>query len=900
MPSSAIQQNNSQGSISGTDALTFTSAVGAGHTLIAHIGADSHSGGMPGVTCSDNINGSWTLLAQTGDGRRVGMASFVFLGSAAASAGSMTVTISGLGNCVGNFMIIEYPACSSVRVATAASNNGSTLQLAVSLASTVANDLVVVQGNGDNTGPVLTAGTVGSNTAYRASGCWSDTVLAEDGLSSGGTISATFTQSDSAWVVIGAALVPASAGAPTEGYASFPDQLNRVPRAGLHASQHPATTLAPAPISTAYGWEGSYADVIFARKMHASMQPFFTMHPTPERTKTLAQAVFPDETRVRVRTIQDQAALPGVVVPERTMSLVTTATVDETRVRVRTLHDMAFVAGSLIPERQQTLAAASFADVAPGRALHPSQHPYTTGEPPAPERTTPLAAASFADAAPGRSLHASQHPYTTGQPPRPEQPQAHAFGGQHADIAPGRTIRPEAMPFFVLDPLPRPSTAPPTEGYASFPDQLNRVPPEGLHASQHPAFAFGPFPISTPYGWEPEFADYVPRTALSTGQHPAFAMSQKPEQTQGHAFGGQHADTAPGRSLHVAQHQAAALYPLPLPSLVAPTEGYASFPDRLNRVPVAGLHATQHPAFAFAPLPISTPYGWSGRWADAAPGKSLRPEAIPFFAMHPVPMPNLAAPTEGFASFPDWIWRAQPQGLHASEHPAFAFAPAPISTPMGWLPNYPPTAPGRFLATGQHPAIAFAPKPERTATIAVVVFSDWLVRPALTTAEHPAATEEPPRPERSSTLATGHVPEAARGVVLHVSSVPYFTMAPEPEGKALGEWQPSYPATAPAPTALTTEQHPAFALGPLPLPNAVPTFFGEPQWADVWVRAWTGLSLPAATGYWPILPPLPPIPPPYFPPQPAPTSRSVEFKIVTRDGGYYVVTRSVGYKPGSR
>lgn len=81
----------------GAQTATFASAVTSGQLLVCLWVGNSNTGN---ATCADNVNGAWTALAQqtpfAGSGRRMNW--FYKLNSAAATAGSMVVTVTPVAN----------------------------------------------------------------------------------------------------------------------------------------------------------------------------------------------------------------------------------------------------------------------------------------------------------------------------------------------------------------------------------------------------------------------------------------------------------------------------------------------------------------------------------------------------------------------------------------------------------------------------------------------------------------------------------------------------------------------------------------------------------------------------------------------------------------------------------
>lgn len=323
-------------------------------------------------------------------------------------------------------------------------------------------------------------------------------------------------------------------------------------------------------------------------------------------------------------------------------------------------------------------------------------------------------------------------------------------------------------------------------------------------------------PTYAPLGeWHAEYQDATRRAAFLAGEHLAFVLPPQPERTTPLAV-----DVEPAfvtrPSLHASAQQTFALT-TPFVQQV----GLTSFADYVPRA--QGLRAERQQAST----PAGRPERTSPLAADVEPALALRPslhaseqQALGFC---PVVIVPTFTQQVGLAWFPDSL--ARPPALRVERHQASTLASRPERTSPLAI-DVDPTfvlRPG-MRAEQQLAAPTLSPAPERTSAIAVEVHQDAVRRPALHAAYHLAVTGLSPAPERTSPIAVEVHADAVRRPTFGASQQLAVTeLSPKPELTVALAWEPSFPDASRRPGELPSQQPPAFAFWPVPLPTGVLT-----------------------------------------------------------------------------
>ena len=185
---------------------TYTSNNAQGNTSVVGVYLSIFSGDpTSGVACTDTNGNTYALETSILDS-----SANTWLGIFVAfniNAGANTVEFTSTIGQSSYVFIAEEPASSGLRAANSVTFSGSSSNPTMPLAGTETGDVVVALGGQAYNKPGLTSGNIGTNPATSLQ---TDGSLAwEDGVSTGGTINATFTGADLAWDVTGVALIPA-------------------------------------------------------------------------------------------------------------------------------------------------------------------------------------------------------------------------------------------------------------------------------------------------------------------------------------------------------------------------------------------------------------------------------------------------------------------------------------------------------------------------------------------------------------------------------------------------------------------------------------------------------------------------------------------------------------------
>ena len=243
-----------------------------------------------------------------------------------------------------------------------------------------------------------------------------------------------------------------------------------------------------------------------------------------------------------------------------------------------------------LPERTLQLADQKYPDP---RAPLPPRPDFAT-QTGAPDRIAPLADQEYTD--PRSPLRAHQDHQTVA--PRPDVPLPSVARATFPDAlrAPARAVEVSVG----MGPSPLPNTAAPVQGYVIAPEVLRRQPATPDAAT-----------VATLVLTTPQFPTRYPdRVSVAPTKQTGTTVTQgAPERTASIASVS-HPDVLRRAPMTA---DAVAFWPFPLPSLAAPTEGYASYPEILRR-PVGGRDAA-----TVATLVISAPQVPT-RYPETVPG----------------------------------------------------------------------------------------------------------------------------------------------------------------------------------------------------------------------------------------------------------------------------------------
>lgn len=258
----------------------------------------------------------------------------------------------------------------------------------------------------------------------------------------------------------------------------------------------------------------------------------------------------------------------------------------------------------------------------------------------------------------------------------------------------------------------------------SYPGRIaGRVVP-AIYLLEHAAIA--PAPERTAPLVDTDYPDRVVRPTLQVSAQPyGTEPAPTPERTSPLS-----ASSYPERVLRARSQQYAPDLP-PLPEVSAPSDWYTLYPERARGVPVV---AQQRDTSDVAPLAPERTSPIVATWYPERIDRAALPTAqqLAWVDLPPYPLPNLAAPTVGYAWYPDVL---RPVGGYRTSAQAFEAHPIePIATaaaPYGGPTCYPdrfvrPTLP---LSARQYTAIY--PEPERTSPLVAADYPSRLPRPTL-------------------------------------------------------------------------------------------------------------------------------------------------------------------------
>lgn len=150
----SVQTKSGSQSTSGNLAVTFSSNVAAGNTIIA-IAMDDTSGGL---SISDSQGNSYTSLYGPNTGTHETSRAWK---ATAGSSGSLTVTVNAV-NPFPVLIIIEYPASLGIGAVDQSSTNsassGTALTSGTAVTTTQANELLIAYGGSESNGGTFTLG----------------------------------------------------------------------------------------------------------------------------------------------------------------------------------------------------------------------------------------------------------------------------------------------------------------------------------------------------------------------------------------------------------------------------------------------------------------------------------------------------------------------------------------------------------------------------------------------------------------------------------------------------------------------------------------------------------------------------------------------------------------------
>lgn len=435
-----------------------------------------------------------------------------------------------------------------------------------------------------------------------------------------------------------------------------------------------------------------------------------TVVTAPERTQVYIDQDFPDRVRAAAPVAQQQDVATRPLAPERTAPYFPTEYPGQVLGRMLPTAQQRENSGDLpsAPERTATYLDQDFPDRIPRPQPVAQYHQDSAARPLAPERTTPLAAQSYPDRVDGKGLPTGQQQAALDVPPLPitntaaptvaywsypDQvlrvgglPTAQQQDGGARNLPPlvytrnwDLTSYPVAVPGAArpaqvfdateLNPLPRPNSPAPTEGYASYPDRV----PGAQRVAQTQDVGARPLApemkLPTPYLSFPDRALGAPFP--TTEQQHVASLPPKPEEAAPNDWYASFPDLVRGAALPTSQQQAASARPL-APEAPLPSDWRTSYPDA-----VLGPRQPQFFAATTVGAPPAIPAFFGLSYPERVPGQSLPTTQQQAFAGPTAPPPPPVVPVFVCESvYPDMVLR----------HPAWTT----LMITSAWMPDVAP------------------------------------------------------------------------------------------------------------------------------------------------------------------------------------------------------------------